>query len=289
MKTLRVPSFLIGGVASLPDLFLNAGNHRRLPRTEAKRLAELLPPVLWDSPCFLDRLTGLWRYDFGNPFDGLPDGGFTLGTHMFQPVERLFDVLFCAQHRLTPDQLSSYLVRLADPNKHEDVLMEFAPILHLSSDVQTFYEVVGYGVGNRTIDWLIKGLDCPPVLLDVKNRTRDLLESLARTREGERDPDGTVPAPVHDTSLLFRNLEPKFEPHKPEDVLQGAWIATHLQQEETELVKSFAKLDRTRVHFAILGGWEEDVYILGGTEFMKAQLLRVFLLKESKRFVFNRA
>src|SRR5712692_175074 len=176
MRLPRVPEVLVGGIAALPDLFVAIATSRRLPRERAKNAAGMLPEVIRSAPCFLDRLTGLWRYDFGNPFDGLPGDQIVFGTHMYQPVERLFDVVSCAMWRLTPEQLADYLKRLGDPNKHEDLIVEFAPILRLGPEVAVTYEVSGYGEGDTKVDWLISAQNSPPVLLDIKNRARDLIE-----------------------------------------------------------------------------------------------------------------
>ena len=48
-----------------------------------------------------------------------------------------------------------------------------------------------YGDGNNTIDWLIRS-EPVPVLLKVRNRSKDLIESLDRFRLGKRDPDETA-------------------------------------------------------------------------------------------------
>jgi hypothetical protein len=48
------------------------------------------------------------------------------------------------------------------------------------------------------------------LLLEVKNRIKDSIEALARIQRGEKDPDGTAPAPTHDPFVLFKNVESKF-------------------------------------------------------------------------------
>jgi hypothetical protein len=269
-------------------MFVAIATSRQLSRAHAKKAASILPEMIRSAACFLDRLTGLWRYDFGTAFDGLPGDEIVLGTHMYQPVEHLFDVVSCAMRRLTREQLADYLKRLADPDKHDDLIVEFAPILRVDPEVALTYEVVGYGEGESKVDWLISAQNSTPVALEVKNRARDLLEALARIQRGERDPDGTGPAPVHDTSLLFRNLEKKLLPRDPSEVLQGAWITTSIKQEESELRATFARLDHSRVHFAILGDWEEDAYILCDDSAVHETLMGILHIRQSRRFVFNR-
>jgi hypothetical protein len=284
----RVPSALVGGVAALPDLFVALGRSRGIPREEVRTIADLVPAEINATPCFLDRLTGIWRYDFGEPFVNLPGGGVVLGTNMYQEVERLYAVLSCAQRRLSKDRLSSYLATLGNPAKHEDALVEFAPILRLGDEVETEYEVAGHGDGNRTVDWVIRASGHPLVLLDVKNRVKDLLESLVRLQAGERSPDDSGPAPIHDPSLLFGSVEPKFKSQPPSEAIQAVWVHTCLKQEEAELDAAFRKLDPRRVHAAILGDWAADVYILAKDPTVKAHLAEVLRVDESHRFVFRR-
>src|SRR6266511_2962242 len=104
MNLPRVPSALVGGVAALPDLFVALARSRGIPREEARGIADLVPAQIKVAPCFLDRLTGIWRYDFGEPFVNLPGGGVVLGANMYQEVERLYAVLACAKRRLPPEK-----------------------------------------------------------------------------------------------------------------------------------------------------------------------------------------
>lgn len=237
--------------------------------------------------CFLDRLSGLWRYDFGEPFVELPGGGIVLGTNMYHGVDRLFDVIECARRRLPAEKLASYLQRLADPKKHEDMLFEFAPILRLHPTVEVDYEVAGYGEGNSTIDWLVRSATTR-VALDVKNRSKDLLESLARLEAGEREPDDTAPAPAHDPRILFKSIESKFVSRRPDELIQAAWVVTRLKQEEEELSAAFAELDPSRVHVVILGDFAADVYALSNHAVAKECILALLQVHESRRFVFHR-
>ncbi len=287
MKHPRVPDQFIGGLAALPELFRASTTWRGMSHQEVEEVIRLVPPPIFESICFLDRLTSLWRYDYGEPFDNLPGNQMVFGTNMYNEVERLFDVLNCARRRLDPDQLRNYLSRLADPNKYQNFLFEFAPILRLDSSVKADYEVPGYAEGNGTVDWLIRS-EPVPLLLDAKNRTRDLIESLVRFQLGERDPDGTAPAPTHDHSLLFRSVEQKFKQRSPSEVIQGVWVVTTIAQEESELLAAFTKLDSSRVHVAIFGDWEDDVYVLTNDAAVKETVLQVLRLRESRRAVFRR-
>ena len=287
MKLPRVPDQFIGGLASLPELFRASAKWRGMSHTEVEKVIRLVLPPILELVCFLDKMTSLWRYDCGEPFDNLPGDQVVFGTNMYNEVDRLFDVIICARHRLDEGQLSNYLNRLADPNKHQDLLFEFAPILRVDSSVKVDYEASGYAEGNGTVDWLIRS-EPGPLLLDVKNRTRDLIESLVRFHLGERDPDGTAPAPTHNPSLLFRSVEPKFKQRSPSEVIQAVWVVTAVKQEEPALQAAFAKLDGSRVHGAIFGDWEDDVYVLTNDAAAKETVLEVLRLQESRRAVFRR-
>lgn len=287
MKLPRVPEILVGGLAALPELFRASAKWRGLSRNQVEEVIRLVPGPIIDQVCFLDRLTGLWRYDYGEPFDNLAGDQVVLGTTMFHEVDRLFDVINCARTRLQASDLNNYLRRLSDPSRHQDGLFEFAPILRLIPMAEVDYETAGYGEGNYRIDWLIRGGPVP-LLLEVKNRTRDLLESLNRIQLGERDADGRAPAPAHDPAILFRSVEPKFKRRSSSEIIQAVWITTSLKQEESELVASFAQLDPERVHVALLGDFEDDVYVLANDLSAKERILQLLQVRESRRALFQR-
>jgi hypothetical protein len=283
----RVPQYLVGGLAALPELFLASARWRGRERSDVEQLISIVPDPLRTLPCFLDRLTSMWRYDYGNPFVDLPGGGTVFGTNMYHEVDRLFDVLDCARRRLSASQLANYIQRMADPNKHEDILVEFMPILRLAASVSVDYEVVGYGEGNKTVDWVLRS-EGVHVALDVKNRTKDLLESFALLQATEHTTGDRAPAPMHDPAILFKGVESKFKERRPDDVIQAVWISTALKQEVSELAAAFAKLDAGRVHAAILGDWGDDVYIWANDPAARERLVRVLGVRSSDRFVFRR-
>lgn len=236
----------------------------------------------------MDRMTNLWRYEFGEALDGLPENKVVYGTHMWPEVTILFDVVRCAQSVLTQAQLSVYLRRLADRRKHQDYLGEFAPILRIASSANLKYEVPGLAEGGSTVDWFVDTREVQ-MAFDVKSRVLDLVESMEHLAKGELSADGTAPAPVHETARMLKSIEPKFRRGDPAFVLQGAWIRTEIKQEEAELRASFDALDPDRVHFIVLGDWEEDAYVLARTNEIRAKIVSAFQLRESRRFVFDRS
>ena len=283
-----VPAEVIGGVANLPDLMIAFARSEGIQRSDADHIVNLVPAGLRSAPCFLDRLTAIWCYIYGRPFTGLADNQITWGTHMYQEVERLFEIISCPQQRLTPAILSRYLNALSDPSRHEDTLVEFAPILRLDANGKYAIQYEVPGAGESTIDWLIRGPDGIDLLMEVKNRVGDLVEGLSQLHLHSTAGGGGSPEPTHDSDLLFKSVANKFPSRTPRDAVQAVWIKTYVKQEEAELRSAFEKLDATRVHVAILGDWEDDVYILANDDRVKQSVIRIFRLVESRRFVFKR-
>jgi hypothetical protein len=120
------------------------------------------------------------------------------------------------------------------------------------------------------------------VLLDVKRRLADFIAAV-----GELSADEAA-APRHDVGLLFRSVENKYLQSDPDELLQGAWIVTDIKQSESELQAAFNALDARRVHFAILGDTEQDVWLLTRRPEDRPFLIQLFAVSESKRFVFDR-
>jgi hypothetical protein len=81
MKPPRVPQILIGGLAALHKLFRASAKWRGMKREDVEEVIRLVPTPIRELICFLDRITGLWRYDFGEPFDDLPGEQMVFGTN----------------------------------------------------------------------------------------------------------------------------------------------------------------------------------------------------------------
>jgi hypothetical protein len=279
------PLEFIGGLAEMPCLFKAIGQDRCFPGGYSERISRLLPEVIRNLSCFLDRLTGIWRYEYGKPI-ALPTGGTIVGTPMFPEVERLFDVLGCSDWRLGADKLQAFLLRLTDPSRHEDALVEFAPVLRLSDSTAVQHEMCANEGGLTTIDWSIKAPGYPALLLEVKNRIRDLIESFEAMKHLHADE--AVPAPRHDHGMLFRSVQHKFESRKPEETIQGVWIKSELMQEKAEFQSAFDALEFGRIHVAVLGDWENDAYVVATDAATKRNVLKILRLKHSTRLVFSR-
>ncbi|HEY2853053.1 MAG TPA: hypothetical protein VGJ18_09425, partial [Gemmatimonadaceae bacterium] len=136
--------------------------------------------------CFLDRLSSVWRYDFGDALT-LPGGRRLIGTTTFPEVEILFQVLQGVRTHLTGESSRGYLLRLGMPRKHQDALVEFAPIMRLPAGAHVRHEAKGFGPANTTLDWIIES-NSVILGLEVKNRTADLLDSMTRLDAGELSP-----------------------------------------------------------------------------------------------------
>jgi hypothetical protein len=245
-----------------------------------KELIGIIPQPLLNSECFLDKLTGLWRYEFGIPYDIASQ--LVWGTHMWVPVDNLFATLSAACARLSVDKRAAYIARLADPNRHQAVIAEMIPAHKVAEVVPMAFEVIGLGAGNRSVDWAIGPLDGRTTILDVKQRNTDFIRQAERigTAGADQEPD-------HDPALLFRSVEQKFVVADPDVRLQGAWICTAIKQEEQQLTNAFNDLNPGKVHFAIFGDWKRDVYLLARREADRQYLLDLFRVEPSSRFTFK--
>lgn len=249
-------------------------------REQASAILSIVPERLISAGCFLDKMTGLWRYEFGVPYDIAKD--LVWGTHMWVPVDYLYAALFCVYSRLPREKRAAYLGRLADPDAHQATLVEMIPAHKVDPAVPIEFEVAGLGAGNRTVDWAIGPQGGRTVLLDVKRRTTDFIKQAERIGA-----EGAAPEPDHDPLLLFRSVEQKFVSANPDSCLQGIWIVTDIKQDEEQLRRAFSALDASKVHFAILGDWKPDVYVLGRRDEDRQYLLDLFRAEPSTRFTFT--
>jgi len=240
----------------------------------------IVPKQLLGAGAFFDGMTNLWRYEFGVPFN--VGEGLVFGTHMWPPVECLFKAIMCAYYRLPVITRTDYLNRLANPQKHQETLVEMIPGYKIDPAVAVQFEVSGRGVGNRTIDWAIEPHDGRLILLDVKRRIFDFIKQAERIHC-----ETTAPEPDHNPELLFRSIESKFEPADPNVQLQGAWIITDIKQDEKALFNAFVALDQSKVHFAIIGDWRPDVHILTIRDEDEHYLRELFHAEKSVRFTFS--
>lgn len=270
----------VGGRATLYERFFAEAQERGVAEREAKNLLEWLPDPLAKAACFLDKMTGLWRYEFGIPFNVGPH--LVWGTHMWLPVDELFSGLVAARNRLANGQLNDYVSRLADEKRHRETLVEMIPAEKVHPRVYMEFEVSGLGVGKRTVDWVIKARDGRLVLLDVKHRHADFILSMAADDNGN-----VAKAPNHDPALMFRSIAEKFVEAEPAQQLQGAWICTHIKQQKDLLENAFQSLDAARVHFAVLGDWKADGTVLARRSEDRQYLLDLFHLQQSDRFTFS--
>lgn len=288
MNMPRVPMQFVGGMAEFSELLISIELIRGRNTTDAESLVTLIPESLRQVPCFLDRMTKHWLYDFGDPV--MTSNGCVHGVgKTWHLLTRLIDVVMCARERLEQPVLSDYLTRLADPRKHADMMFEFAPILRLDPTTVAKYEVTGESPGNKKIDWKIEGKNGTTLLLEVKNREMDLIRTFERVEAGERDVDGTVPAPDHNTDLLFKSVETKFLSRSPDKVLQGVWVGSALMQESSELEESFRQLDPTKVHFAVIGSWDGTAHLLVRDMVPREKIVQILQVYEVDRLVFRRS
>ena len=251
-----------------------------LKRTDMEEIISIVPATLIDAFAFLDKLSNLWRYEFGIPYDIGKD--LVWGTHMWVPVHCLFNALSCAHSRLPKDKCIDYMKRLAVPDKHQATLVEMIPGHKVDPTVPVQFEVPELGVGNKTIDWVIGPHKSRTVLIDVKRRTIDFIKQTEQIGD-----EPVAPEPNHDPNLLFRSIEDKFETADPNQNLQGAWVVTDIKQNERQLSAAFVALKASKVHFAIIGDWKSDAHVLVTRAEDEKYLRELFHLQRSTRFTFT--
>lgn len=276
----QVFAAVVGGKDTLRNRFLAEAAKHGLSAEQAIALFSLVPEPLANAGAFLDKMTGLWRYEFGLPYDIAEK--LVWGTHMWRPVENLFAAVAAANARLPADKRTTYLARLADSDAHQATLVEMIPARAITATVPLEFEVAGLGAGNRTVDWAIEPHGCRPVLLDVKRRTTDFIAQMEEMQE-----NGAEIPPAHNPALLFRSLEQKFLVANPAVRLQGVWIVTDIKQDEDRLRSAFTALDESKVHFAFLGDWKDDAYLLVRREEDRQYLMELFQRRPSGRFTFT--
>lgn len=289
----RVPMMLIEQLMpqvvmakdSLQQRLAAEARERGVSVEELDELLSVIPLRLLNSDCFLDRLTELWRYEFGEPLSAGTDTVY--GTHMWPPVRHLLAVTKAAHQRLSEADRRRYLERLANPKEHERVLVEFIPMLRLV-DAENVKVEFGFrtGAGNRDVDWRFVDRDGRILLVEVKRRMADLRQQLERS--GRRD-DHSIATPEHEASIMFRKIEEKFCEVAPDIQLQGVWIVTELQQEESEFSSAFAGLNARKVHFAVIGDWAGGIALLTRREQDRGTILGFFGAETADRYFFKRS
>jgi hypothetical protein len=270
-------SHAVAARSTLKDRLLEDVLSAGMTVQSADALVALLPEAMKDVCAFLDNGTGLWRYEFGEPYELGEEHLF--GTHMWPPVTHLRLALEAARNWVLPPKRQAFLKRLSDRRKHWLVLAEMMPVSRLKATATANFEVVGLGQGNTDVDWLIS-VGARRVALDVKSRHADLLQQATR-----KDESGFMPEPGHDPSLLFRGLTKKFREVDPDQLLQGAWITTHIKQHDEKLRLAFQALPDC-IHFAVLGDWEPDIFVISRREQDTPFLLETFGAIQSARFTY---
>jgi len=266
--------------STLRERILAEAKTRGVPTVDMEEVISIIPTELIDAGAFLHKSTNFWRYEFGIPYAIGKD--FVWGTHMWVPVHCLFNALSCARSRLPKDTCIDYIKRLAVPSKHQATLVEMIPGHKVDPAVPVQFEVLGLGVGNKTVDWVIGPHNGRTVLIDVKRRTSDFIKQTEKIGGGS-----LAPEPDHDPNLLFRSVEEKFETADPNQNLQGVWVVTDIKQNERRLSAVFVALSASKVHFAIIGDWKSDAYVLAKRPEDEQYLRELFHVQESTRFTFT--
>lgn len=249
---------------------------------EAEEVFGFLPAALQQAPVYFCKVTDTWRYEFGLPYNRLPNGVVVFGTNQWSSVERLWQGLHAAKALLDKESFLSIAKNLGKQNKHKDFLVELAPLTRVRREVDVAYEVAGFGQGKRTIDWMFRHNQRTPILLEVKFRVSTLIEFLKQVAEGQTESELSSELPVN-YKKLFLDVVEKFKPNSPTELLQGAWIEKNVKVNCEAVSQYFAGLDPQRLHFVIFNDGGAEAAILARRKEDKAYLLRFFNLTEVNR------
>ena len=278
MMVEKVCPVFVGKKSTLLKCLFTEARGAGISKRKSKKIISIAPVELLKSGAFFDKLSKIWRYEFGEPYE--INGSLLWGATLWFPVSELVTALHCAYMRLSTDELKLYRIRLDNRQKHLDALSEMAPIQRVDLSIPARFEVSGAGKGNRTIDWLIGPTNRRTILIEVKRRIKDLIQ------HSDSWNTELASAPEHDPMLLFKDVEDKFVSSDPARQLQGCWIFTHLKQNESALISAFASLDHSKVHFAILGDWKSDCFMLVRNSADLSFLQEALGVTASDRFIF---
>jgi hypothetical protein len=241
---------------------------------QAERVFRLLPLELKNCPVFLCALRRIWRYEYGPPYTLPNSKRLLVGVDQCPPVEWLYRAVLVMEQHLLASQLIRYIECLKDRSKHLEFLVEAVPLTMLSGSPSVEYEVTGYGVGNKTIDFLIKPAQTTPVLLEVKCRVKELIEKIEHRG-------------IPDASSLFKSTEDKFRANETSTFLQGIWVHSILAYHLSDLKSIFENLDPQKIHFAILACWDKKAFVLSRQENIRELVGTIFKLPNDDTNVFR--
>lgn len=280
-----IPWPMVGDTSTLYEEFLSCAKKYGDNREYATQLLKFLPQAIKESCVWFDRVTSLWRYEYGIPYDNLPQDMVVVGTNMNHPVDDLYIAIKTADKWLKPEQLILYRERLADKNKHLDVVFEMRPLKDVKKKHKAKYEAIGMGTGKTTLDWQV---NCRfvNIAFDVKNRIKSFIDHMTQIvpdlNKGEINISPSSPNPED----LFKSVECKLKNKSFFIQLQGVWIHTDIKEDKHKLTSYFCKnLDKRKIHFVIFSDWKNDATILARNRIITYVLKKIFGLTESSRFV----
>lgn len=98
----RIFPAVIAEKSTLRERLAAAAAAMGLTNNQVGAVLAIVPERLVGAGCFLDKMTGLWRYEFGVPYEIGKD--LVWGTHIWVPVDCLLSALLCAYSRLPEEK-----------------------------------------------------------------------------------------------------------------------------------------------------------------------------------------
>lgn len=259
---MRVPEKMKLQELPLPDAMrLVSGNSPESSDTCAEVIS-LLPKPLANASAFLCALDHKWRYEYGEAYGiGHKRSIPATGTDQSPPVRVLYYGLRRLLQYLDQKEVSAYVSKLGNKQKHYEYLAELDPILRAKGITAIRYEPRPLGDKMPGPDWKIRFRDTDSCLIEVKCRHKQLFKLLNALVTGRDPSPHTSRMPVPDG--LFKDTETKFPNIRQSGcTTQGVWIVSPVLFIESELRTSLGRLDGNKIGFSVVGrSWREyEVY-----------------------------
>jgi hypothetical protein len=280
--SILTPNGLYDSPVLLRDYILQSHDDLGVTGGEAAEIVNALPEAIQRAPCFRLRLTGAQCYEYALPFD-LPNGQVLFGAPQVPPVKKLIAAVHALLRYTRETTRTAILRRLENRQKHDEVLAELAPLALAWNLRSADHEVPG--CESHTIDWHLRWEDGTQLLLEVKSRIYDVIETLPKAHPAR--PTTLVPPTA--PQRLFKDVERKFPSRSPSECLQGAWVEVPVKQNKRAIDEHFARMDPAKAHLGII--WSGDIadrraYLLCHDGIDGPAVLHLFGLGHSEELVF---
>jgi len=207
-------------------------------------ILKFLPYQLRNTEAFTTKLNPEWVYEYADFNSCYVNDILCVGGNTFHNVKFFYKILHYL-NELDEKTKDNFYKKFAYKKQHQDTLAEFVPLFHKKQHTQIAANEKSYKDG-RTIDWTFINND-QELALEVKHK--QIIEQLIKN-------DRII------QKSYFKRTEDKFKSNT--QYFQGLWMVDHDNHIDNieSLQKRFEKLDHLKIHFCIIGGWQNITKIL---------------------------